>query len=303
MKQRILDQATGLKVSALGLGCMGMSEWYGPTDDQQSSNSIKAAYEMGINFFDTADMYGKGHNEILLGKAVQSFRDKVVIATKVGITRDREGPDTMGVDGSAAYIKQACEASLKRLNTDYIDLFYLHRMDAQVPIEESMQAMKDLIEAGKIKFVGLCEVDAETLRRAHKVVPITAVQTEYSIGTRKAGEEILAVCKELGIAFVPYSPMGRGLFSGKYRDTNALAKDDFRNMLPQFEQNNLEANLKFVAVLEAMANEKGHTAAQIALAWVLAQDDNIIPIPGTRRIKHLQENIAAADIILSTDDL
>lgn len=299
----MLDKKSGVMVSALGLGCMGMSEWYGVTDDNESTNTIRAAFEMGINFFDTADMYGKGHNETLLGRAVAAFRDKVIIATKCGITRDLDGPNTIGVNGSYSYIKQACDASLKRLNTDHIDLFYLHRIDAQVPIEESMRAMKELVDSGKIRFIGLCEVDSETLARAHKIAPVTAVQTEYSIGTREAAEAILPVCKKLGISFVPYSPMGRGLFSGKYRDASAFEKDDFRTILPQFEQENLAANLRFIDVLQTMAREKGYTAAQLALAWVLAQGDNIIPIPGTRRIKHLQENIVAADIVLSSNDL
>jgi aryl-alcohol dehydrogenase-like predicted oxidoreductase len=303
MKNRILDQRTKLSVSALGLGCMGMSEWYGPTNKSESIATIKTAFDAGINFYDTADMYGKGGNEHLLGEAIAPFREQVVIATKCGIVRDAEGPNTMGLNGSTSYIKSACDASLKRLGVDYIDLYYLHRIDPQTPIEESMQALADLVDCGKIKYVGLSEAGADIIRRAHGVYPITAVQTEYSLTARRAAEDVLPVCRELGITFVPYSPIGRGLLTGKYKNQNQLALDDWRRELPQFAEANSGFNQEFIRELEGIAKELNCTTAQLSLAWLLAQGNNIIPIPGTRRIKHLSENIQAINVKLNANHL
>jgi aryl-alcohol dehydrogenase-like predicted oxidoreductase len=302
MQQRRLGKSE-IMVSALGLGCMGMSEFYGQTDDQESINTLRSAFDLGINFYDTADMYGRGHNEELVGKAIKPFRNQVVLATKCGIVRDGEGMGGRGLNGSAAYIKQSCEASLKRLGVEAIDLYYLHRVDPNTPIEESMQGMAELLKSGKIKAVGLSEADAKTIQTANKVVPITAVQTEYSIITRAAAEAILPTCKALDIAFVPYSPLGRGLLTGAITTAGQLDKDDFRRHLPQFQADNLVHNLQIVEEIKAMAAEKAASATQIALAWLLAQHNEIIPIPGSRRLKNLTENIQATEIDLSTADL
>jgi aryl-alcohol dehydrogenase-like predicted oxidoreductase len=289
-----------LEVSALGLGCMGMSMGYGSFDDQQSIHTIHHAIEKGMTFLDTSDLYGNGHNEQLIGKALaakKGLRDQVVLATKCGFV------GMGGVDGSAAHIKQACDASLQRLRTDRIDLFYLHRADKNVPIEESVRAFADLVKVGKIHHVGLSEVTPPTLRRAAKVHPITALQTEYSLWERKPEKEILKTCRELGIGFVPYSPLGRGFLSGKYRTIDNFAQEDFRRLLPKFLGENLQHNLKIVDKVVEISKRKGCTAAQLALAWLLAQGDDIVPIPGTRSIERLDENIGALDVHLTADEL
>jgi aryl-alcohol dehydrogenase-like predicted oxidoreductase len=302
MQSRTLSHEK-LRVSAMGLGCMGMSEFYGETNDQESTNTIKKAYNLGITFFDTADMYGNGHNEKLLGQAVKSFRDKVIIATKCGIVRDTDNASYRGVNGSAAYITACCEASLKRLDIEHIDLFYLHRIDPDTPIETSIAAMANLVQQGKIGHIGLSEPSAEIIRRAHKVHPLTAIQTEYSLWSRGVEQEVLKVCKELNIGFVPYSPIGRGFLTGKINNSNALAAGDFRRNLPRFSDENLSTNLKIVAALTQLAQEKGCSTVQLALAWVLAQGDYIVPIPGTKRVKYLEENVGAMQVHLSAADL
>ncbi len=303
MKKRVLDKQTGTKVSALGLGCMGMAEWYGPTDDAQSIATIQLAYEMGVTLFDTADMYGKGKNEEVIGSAIKPFRKKIILATKCGIVREKDGKDYMGINGTPEYIKSACEASLKRLGVDCVDLYYLHRIDPNVPIEESMKAMIELIEEGKIRFIGLSEANEETIRRAHKIHPVTALQTEYSVGIRKVAESVLPACQELGITFIPYSPIGRGLLSGQYHSAKDFAEDDFRRSLPQFQDENLLANFRLISSLEKIAAEKKCTTAQLSLAWLLARGENIIPIPGTKQKNHLKENLEATNIELSSVDM
>ncbi len=288
-----------LEVSALGLGCMGMSMGYGIFNDQQSIKVIHHAIDRGMTFLDTSDLYGNGHNEELIGKALSSgnLRKKVVLASKCGFV----GMDK--VDGSAAHIKQACDASLKRLKTEIIDLYYLHRADKNVPIEESVGAFADLVKAGKINHVGLSEVTPTTLRRAAKVHPITALQSEYSLWERRPEIEILKVCQELDIGFVPYSPLGRGFLSGQYKSTEVFDKDDFRRILPKFQNTNLQHNLQIVDKLIDLSKRKGCRAAQLALAWLLAQGKDIVPIPGTRSIERLDENIGALDVTLSLADL
>lgn len=287
-----------LEVSALGLGCMGMSMGYGKSDDAQSLKTLHHAIDSGITFLDTSDLYGAGHNETLIGKAIAgSRREKVVLATKCGFV------DMQKVDGSPEHIKKACDASLKRLGTEVIDLYYLHRADKNVPIEESVGAFADLVKVGKIRHVGLSEVTPGILRRAAKVHAITALQSEYSLWERKPEKEILQVCRELEIGFVPYSPLSRGLLSGQYRETEHFEEGDFRRLLPKFQKINLENNLQIVDKVISVAKHKGCTPAQLALAWLLAQDDHIVPIPGTRSIARLDENIGAVDVHLSNDDL
>ncbi len=293
---------TGLAVSAMGLGCMGMSEFYGPYNDDDSVKTIRRALDLGINFLDTADIYGKGNNERLVGRAVKGRRADVVIATKFGIVRG-EDVSRHGVSGKPEYVRSACEASLKRLEVDYIDLYLQHRVDPATPIEETVGAMADLIREGKIRYVGLSEASAETVRRAHAVHPVTAVQTEYSLWTRDVERDILPVCRELGIGFVAYSPLGRGFLTGGIKKTEDLAEDDWRRLSPRFHGENLEQNLALLHQVEEIAAQKGCTSAQLALAWVLAKGKDIVPIPGTKRIKYLEENVGASKVTLSREDM
>lgn len=298
MEKRYLGKQK-LEVSALGLGCMGMSMGYGSFDNQQSIKTIHHAIEKGITFLDTSDIYGNGHNEQLIAEALATneYRDKVVVATKCGFL-------ALGkVDGSPAHIKAACDASLKRLRIDYIDLFYLHRADKNIPIEESMGAFADLLKAGKIRHVGLSEVTSMTLQKAASVVPITALQSEHSLWERKPEKDVLHTCRELGIGFVAYSPLGRGFLSGKYRTTKNFEQGDFRQLLPKFQDENLKHNLNIVDMVIDISKRKGCTPAQLALAWLLAQGKDIVPIPGTRSIERLDENIASLNVQLSAADL
>ncbi|PKL82465.1 MAG: aldo/keto reductase [Ignavibacteriae bacterium HGW-Ignavibacteriae-3] len=290
--------SSDLNASILGLGCMGMSEWYGPTNDEESISTIFEALDNGLNFFDTADVYGNGHNEILVGKALKKRRDEAIIATKFGFL-----PNEAGISGRPEYAKAACEASLKRLNIDCIDLYYLHRIDPQVPVEESVGAMSDLINEGKIKYIGLSEASAESIKRAYKIHPITALQTEYSIWVRDIECDILQTCRERNVAVVPYSPLGRGFLTGKVKDTNQFDQNDFRKKVPLFEDENFRANLKIVEVLEQIAADKKCTPGQLALSWLFAQGDDVFPIPGTKRRKYLLENIQSAELKLTEREL
>ncbi len=305
MKQRKLGKH-GPIVSALGLGCMGMSEVYGqPSEEKAGIELIQAAYAMGITFFDTADMYGRGANEILLGKSIKPFRNKVIIATKCGIARNG---DVLSTNNHPDYIKKACHDSLKRLDIETIDLYYLHRYNPETPIEVSMQTMLDLIKQGKICHVGLSEIDGEIVERAHAVLgdKLIAVQSEYSIVNRLSADLVLPTCRKLGIAFVPFSPIARGLLSGKIKDTKSFTESgafDFRSVHPQFQQSALKTNLHLIDAVSAIAKKKKCTPAQLSLAWLLAQGEDIIPIPGTRRIQYLKENISSLDVHLSKEDL
>ncbi len=304
MKTRTLGQ--DLEVSAVGLGCMGMSFAYGASDENESIRTLHRAVELGITFFDTAEMYGPYTNEQLLGRALKAVRDRIVIATKFGFKFDpsKSGAAALtGVDSRPENVKRVAEASLKRLGTDVIDLYYQHRVDPSVPIEETVGAMAELVREGKVRALGLSEAGSATIRRAHAVHPIAAVQSEYSLWSRDPEHDVLATCRELKIGFVPYSPLGRGFLTGAIRKREDLGADDFRSQLPRFQADNFDANAALVAKLEALAKDKGVTTAQLALAWVLHQGEDIVPIPGARKVNHLEQNAAAADIALSAKEL
>lgn len=301
MEYRTLG-SSDLTVSAIGLGCMGMSEFYGPTDDAQSLATLERAYALGVTHFDTADMYGSGHNESLLARFLVGRRDRVVIASKFGIVRE-PGQYARRIDTRPAYVRAACEASLKRLGIETIDLYYAHRLNPEVPVEETVAAMAELVTAGKVRALGLSEVSAATLRRAHAVHPIAALQSEYSLWTRDVEAEVLPVLRELKVSLVAYSPLGRGMLTGAIGKDTPLADNDFRRISPRFQADNLDANLRLVDVVKTLAAERGCTPAQLALAWLLAQGPDILPIPGTRRITALEENLGAVGVKLSAADL
>jgi aryl-alcohol dehydrogenase-like predicted oxidoreductase len=300
MQKRTLGE--GLEVSAMGLGCMGMSEFYGRADEGEAIETIHRALELGVDFLDTADMYGPFTNEKLVGRAIAGRRDEVVLATKFGNVRGEHG-ERLGIDGSPEYVRRACDASLERLGVDHIDLYYQHRVDQTVPIEETVGAMADLVQQGKIRHLGLSEASPQTIRRAHAVHPITALQTEYSLWTRDPEEQVLPTIRELGIGFVAYSPLGRGFLTGRFRTPDDFDEDDFRRHHPRFQGENFERNLDLVERVRAIAEEKGCTPGQLALAWVLRQGDDIVPIPGTKHVRYLEENVAALDVTLTDEDL
>ena len=293
----------GLTVSRQVLGCMGMSEFYGPHDDDESIATIHRALELGVTLLDTSDIYGPHTNERLVGRAIADRREQVVLATKFGILRDPADPARRGVNGRPEYVREACEASLRRLGTDHIDLYYQHRVDPSTPIEETVGAMGELVAEGKVRFLGLSEAAADTIRRAHAVHPISALQSEYSIWARDVEAEILPTLRELGIGLVPYSPLGRGFLTGRLRSLDQLASDDFRRSQPRMQGDNLEANIAIVERIDALAAEKHATPAQVALAWVHAQGEDVVPIPGTKRRNYLEENVGALDVELSDEDL
>jgi aryl-alcohol dehydrogenase-like predicted oxidoreductase len=302
MQTRTLGRS-GLTVSALGLGCMGMSEYYGASDDTQSVATIHRALDLGVNFLDTSDAYGPHTNERLVGGAIADRRDEVVLATKFGIVRDPNDPQRRGIDGSPDYVRRSCEGSLQRLGLDHIDLYYQHRVDPDTPIEETIGAMSELVQEGKVRFLGMSEASPETLRRACSVHQIAALQTEYSLWSRDPEEEILPTCRELGVGFVAYSPLGRGFLTGAIRSIDDFDANDFRRYQPRFQGENFQRNLDLVDRINELAAEKTVTPAQLALAWVLSQGEDIVPIPGTRRVERLEENIGALDVELTPDDL
>jgi aryl-alcohol dehydrogenase-like predicted oxidoreductase len=300
-KRRIGSQ--GLQASPIGLGCMGMSEFYGPSNEKESIATIHRAMELGVDMLDTADMYGPFKNEELVGRAIKGKRDRVIIATKFGNVRDPRDPTKRSINGRPEYVKQACEGSLKRLGVETIDLYYQHRVDPNTPIEDTVGAMADLVAEGKVRYLGLSEAAVNTIRRAHKVHPISAVQTEYSLWTRDPEEGLLDALRTLGIGFVAYSPLGRGFLTGQIKRVEDLAEDDFRRQNPRFQGDNFQKNLELVAKVEEIAKEHKCTPAQLAVAWVLAQGDDIVPIPGTRHPERVEENVGALNVVLSENDL